>query len=102
MNRRRLLLSAVPIVGFGLLGLRLAQAQIPRLRESDPAAQAAGYKDKASTVDARKWATYKAGDTCANCQLYMGDPKDATAPCDALGGKIVAAAGWCALWVNRA
>ena len=102
MNRRRLLLSAIPIVGFGLLGARLAQAQSQRVQESDPNAQAVGYKDKASTVDTRKWTSYKAGSTCANCQLYLGQPKDASAPCAALGGKTVAGGGWCALWVKRA
>ena len=48
---------------------RSARAAAPHLDEKDPTAQSLGYKHDATKVDKAKFPKYKAGETCANCQL---------------------------------
>jgi hypothetical protein len=47
-----------------------AQSAAPHLDEKDATAQNLGYKHDATKVDKAKFAKYKAGETCANCQFY--------------------------------
>ncbi|MGC3962209.1 MAG: high-potential iron-sulfur protein [Rhodocyclaceae bacterium] len=102
MNKRRRFMAAMPaVIGLGLLGSRMANAQAAKVAETDPTAVALGYKEDAGKVDKKKYANYKAGDTCANCQLFAGKPTDAWAPCSAFGGKQVAGKGWCAAHVLK-
>jgi hypothetical protein len=100
-TRRQFVLTAVPAVALAL-GARAASAQPAKLEESDPAAVALGYKMDATKVDAKKFTTYAAGNTCSNCQLYSGKAGDASGPCAAFGGKLVMAKGWCSAWVKKA
>ncbi|CAD6548569.1 high-potential iron-sulfur protein [Paraburkholderia metrosideri] len=65
------------------------------LSESDPAAQAVGYKEDASKVDKAKFPSYVAGQTCASCSLFQGKATDAYGGCTLFGTKQVAARGWC-------
>ena len=74
----------------------------PRLSESDPQAQALGYKEDATKVDKQKFANYQPGQLCNNCQQYQGTPKDPRAPCAVFAGKSVNAKGWCSAWVKKA
>ena len=101
MLSRRRFITLVPIATLGAMAAPCAFAQA-KLTESDPTAQALGYKEDASKVDTKKYAGYKAGNVCANCTLYSGKASDASGPCSAFGGKSVAAKGWCMAWVKKA
>ena len=101
-QRRTFIKAAIAVAGAGALGSGPAAAQAKRLEESDPTAVALGYKHDASKVDKAKFPKYAAGQVCANCSLYQGKPSDAWAPCAAVGGRLVAAKGWCNVWNKRA
>ena len=95
--------------GFLLLGTaagstlvlsRVARAQSEKLSETDPAAQAVGYTEAASKVDKARFPSYKAGQACSNCSLYLGKPTDPYGGCSLFGTKLVAGAGWCSSYTN--
>jgi len=99
-NRRRFIkisvagLAATPLAA--LLSGSVHAADM--LSESDPTATALGYKADATKATARKDATAM----CSNCTLYSGKAGDASGPCAAFGGKLVAAKGWCTAWAKKA
>ncbi len=101
--KRRIFLIGAASAASALAASRLAfgQASAP-LSESDPQAQALGYKADAAKVDKVKFPKYAAGQICGNCQLYQGKPTDATGPCALFPNKLVAAKGWCSAWVKKA
>jgi len=75
---------------------RFARADdMPHLAETDPTAQALGYKEDATKVDTAKFAVYKPGSTCANCKFWTGKAADAYGPCALFPGKATNAKGWC-------
>jgi hypothetical protein len=80
---------------------KAADKGAPRLSESDPQAQALGYKEDATKVDRKKFASYQPGQLCDNCQQYQGTAKDPRAPCTIFAGKSVNAKGWCSAWVKK-
>jgi hypothetical protein len=84
------------------LASRQALADAPKVTESDPTAQALGYKMDATKVDKAKYAKYAAGEECSNCQFFQGKPTDAFAPCPMFGGKQVAGKGWCSAYTKKA
>ena len=51
------------------------------LSESDPQAQALGYKADAASVDKAKYPEYAAGQSCASCQLSQGKGPAPPGPC---------------------
>jgi hypothetical protein len=79
-----------------------AQAEQSLLSETEPSAQALGYKTDVSRVDKVKYPKYVAGQDCANCSFYQGKETDATAPCPMFGKKLVEAKGWCTAYVKKA
>ncbi|WP_425497755.1 high-potential iron-sulfur protein [Paraburkholderia ultramafica] len=79
-----------------------ARAAPAQLQESDPAAQALGYRTDASRVDHAKYPRYSGNQRCANCQFYQGKPTDANALCALFGAKQVSGAGWCNAYQARA
>jgi High potential iron-sulfur protein. len=79
-----------------------ASAETPAVSESDPTAQALGFKTDATHVDKAKYPKYLAGQACANCQLYQGKPGDASGPCPIFSGKQVPTKGWCSAYVKKA
>lgn len=94
----------------GGAGLLSAVAAMPRaarsetaanLSESDPMAKSLGYRDDAATVDKTAYPKYQAGQQCASCQLYQGQPGEARGPCPLYQHKLVSAKGWCSAWVQR-
>ncbi len=102
-NRRQFLLTTLPALGLGLLGARTAEAAAAvKLTESDPAAQALGYREDASKVDAKKYPMFKADSRCGNCVQFSGKATDASGPCGAFGGKLVSSKGWCMAWAKKA
>jgi hypothetical protein len=73
-----------------------------RVEESDPTAQALGYKHDASKVDKAKFANYQPGQICGNCLHFKGKGTEPWAPCAILSDKEVANKGWCSAWVKKA
>lgn len=103
MTSRRKFIQIVPLAGAAaLVAGRVQAAPPPKATESDPQAAALGYKEDASKVDTAKFKNYVKGSNCSSCALYQGKPTDATAPCAALGGKLVVAKGWCSAYAKKA
>lgn len=98
---RRHFIAAVAGLTSSLLLDVPASADTPTIAESDPTAQALGYKADASKVDKAKYANYSAGQSCANCQFYQGAAASASGPCPLLGGKSVEAKGWCSGYAKK-
>jgi len=113
LSRRKFLgfgltaLVAAPVAA-SLLTARSAAAQdaLPKVDETDPVAQALGFKIDATTVDTAKFPK-RAGEEgakqlCSNCALFQGKPGDAFASCTMFPGKSVAKGGWCNAWAPKA
>jgi len=100
-SRRSFLITSIGVVSTLALS-RQAFADAPRVAESDPTAQALGYKLDATKVDKAKFAKYAPGQDCSNCSFYQGKPTDAFAPCPMFGGKQVAGKGWCSAYNKKA
>jgi hypothetical protein len=102
ISRRRFVESSA--VALGSLAMTAAAlADTPTMvSESDPMAQALGYKANASTVDRSKFSQYASGQTCSNCLLYQGKSGDVSGPCPLYAGKSVAAQGWCGSYAKKA
>jgi hypothetical protein len=100
-SRRQFLLQTIP-AALGLGAALQASAQANRADENAPGSTALGYKHDATKVDTKKFPAYAAGKNCSNCMLYQGKPTDPWANCAALGGKQVAAKGWCMAWAKKA
>ena len=104
-NRRRflgLVLAGGVATTAMKAGAQAAKGTGQVLSESDPVAQALGYKTDATKVDKAKFPKYAAGQQCNNCQLYQGTASDPQAPCPTFGNKLVSAKGWCSAWVKKA
>jgi len=100
-SRRSFLITSIGVASSLALS-REAFADAPKVSESDPAAQALGYKADATQVDKAKFTKYAAGQACGNCQFFQGKPTDAFAPCQMFGGKQVSSKGWCSAYSKRA
>ena len=100
-NRRgflRLAAASATTVTLGSLIGGTANAA-DKLAPADPTALALGYVEKAEDT---KDATYKKGSRCDTCALYVAaQAKDGWAPCGAVGGKLVAAGGWCKVYTAK-
>lgn len=101
-SRRTFLITSVGVASTFALGSRAAfAADAPKVEESDPTAQALGYKDDASKVDKAKFAKYAAGQDCGNCSFYQGKATDAYAGCPMFAGKQVSSKGWCSAYNKK-
>ena len=102
-HERRTFLMRVAGAASAVAASRLSFAQVGTpLSESDPQAQALGYKTDALKADKVRFAKYAAGQTCSSCQLYQGKPTDATGPCPLFQSKLVASKGWCSAYNKKA
>lgn len=104
IDRRRLLKTALAgLVALPAAGLvrEAAAADLPHLDEKDALAAAMGYVHDASKVDATKAPQHKPGAKCSNCIQVQGKEGDAWRPCVLFPGKLVAADGWCKVWVVK-
>jgi len=100
-NRRRFIKLTVAGLAAGPLANALlseSAAAVEKVSESNPTAQALGYKEDATKAPARK--DPKAD--CANCNLYSGKPGAPDGPCVLFQGNLVSAKGWCTAWVKKA
>ena len=100
-SRRSFLITSLGVASSLALS-REAFADAPKVSESDPTAQALGYKADASQVDKAKFAKYVAGQACGNCQFFQGKPTDAFGPCPMFAGKQVSSKGWCSAYSKKA
>ena len=99
-SRRQFIITLVPAaVALSAATHALAADKVD---ENDPTAKAIGYKNDATKVDAAKYPSYAKGKVCSNCMLYQGKAGDAAGVCPIVGGKLVAAGGWCSAWVKKA
>ncbi|MCC5858297.1 MAG: high-potential iron-sulfur protein [Ectothiorhodospiraceae bacterium] len=89
-------LATLPLAGTVLRAPSARADELPRLEEDDPAAQAVDYVHDAA--DAADHPDYEEGQLCANCQLYT-DENGEWGECSVFPGKLVAAQGWCNVWV---
>ena len=72
--KRRTFLIGAAAAASALAASRVTFAQVGTpLSESDPQAQALGYKTDATKADKVKFPKYAAGQTCGSCQLYQGN-----------------------------
>ncbi|CAM2139096.1 High-potential iron-sulfur protein [Pararobbsia alpina] len=99
-SRRSFLIHGVGVMSAFAL-TRTASAADP-LSETDPTAQALGYKADATKVDKAKFSHYQAGDKCGTCALYQGAAGSASGACPMFGGKLVNANGWCNAYSKKA
>lgn len=76
-------------------------ADMPRVREDEPTAQALGYRHAASDVDQARFPRFQAGQNCANCNLYQPGADASWGGCPIFLGRLVNAAGWCNSWVPK-
>ena len=102
MTDRRTFLKMIPVACLGLAATSMALAAPETLSESDPAAQALGYRKNSSRVDGVKYPKHAAGQACRTCMFYQGSAGAANAPCPLFGGKLVAGGGWCNSWAKKA
>ena len=100
-SRRTFLITSLGVASSLALS-RQAFADAPKVSESDPTAQALGYKTNASKVDKAKFPKYAAGQDCGNCSFYQGKASDPYAGCPMFPGKQVAATGWCSAYNKKA
>ena len=96
---RRVFLMTLAASGAALATGAHAQAL---LDEKDPQAVALGYVADAKRVDVKKYTKFAAGQNCASCALYPGNPADKAGGCPLFAGKQVAGAGWCSAWAKKA
>lgn len=101
MKRRRLVLS-LPAVVVASIQPRAVNAQSTELQESDPEAIALQYKADAAKVDRTKSPSYKPGQTCATCSLFVPEAGSPRGACQVILGKDVTAVGWCNAWEKKA
>ena len=90
-------LAAVP----GVLADSIPSMQ-PHEKPADPPASALGYIEDSTKVDAKAFPNYKPGQACANCQQLTGKVGDNWRPCYLFPGKLVAAGGWCKVYIKKA
>jgi hypothetical protein len=110
MNTRRhflfkLALSATAPVAIGSRALGQAPAPAApapvKLEESDPIAQALGYKMDTTKVDKQKYPNHKDDQVCTGCALFTAKAGEEFGPCSAFAGKLVANKGWCAAYAKK-
>lgn len=97
LTRRRLLGAALASIATStLIPTSAIAADLPKLAESDPSAQALGYVENTAKIDPKKEPTFQKGRACAGCTLYQtAQASGGYAPCAAFPGKQVNANGWC-------
>jgi len=70
------------------------------VEETNPMAKALGYKKDASTVDAKKFPKYKAGNNCSNCVQYS-KLNDGWGKCKIISAGPVSSGGWCNSYLQK-
>ena len=94
------LAAALP-AGAVILQQDLQAQDLPKLDENDPAAKALLYVHDVADVDTSNplAARFEPGQICDNCAQIQGEEGAEWRPCGIFPGKLVAAEGWCSVWV---
>lgn len=103
-SRRRFLFKLAASAPVAAGSLLFGQAPPPppvKLEESDPVAQALGYKMDTTKVDKQKYPQHKDDQVCTGCALFTAKSGEEFGPCSAFGGKLVANKGWCAAFAKK-
>ena len=99
--------ATIPVVSL-LGGRAFAQeaGATAKLDESNPIAVALGYKHDANEVDVDRFAKRATEEGkkqfCDNCLHYKSSDEEGWGPCAIFPGFVVAAKGWCNVWVKVA
>lgn len=101
-TRRAFTIAVSGTIATGLLTSVAHSADGPKVQESDPQAQALGYRTDTNKVPDAKYPAHKRTQDCGNCQLYQGKAGEAEGPCPLFSGKHVMAKGWCSAWAKKA
>jgi hypothetical protein len=101
ITRRGFLIDVAAGLATSLVLSQNVLADSPMLEESDPAAQALGYRKDATKVDKAKYSNYAEGQACANCQFYQGAPNSMAGSCSVFNGKLVNGPGWCKSYLKK-
>jgi hypothetical protein len=72
----------------------LAEGKGP-LPPDDPYAKSMGFVVDTNLADGKRYKKHSPDQSCANCQLYKGEPGSAEGPCSFFGHRIVPSTGWC-------
>ncbi|HET8596163.1 MAG TPA: high-potential iron-sulfur protein [Castellaniella sp.] len=99
-SRRTFLITSAGLASSLALSRQALAAD--HVDENSPLAKQLGYKHDASKIDAASQPKFKAGEHCANCQLYQGKAGDDWGPCPIFSGKDVSAKGWCSAYTPKA
>ena len=101
MNRRQMIGRAATIPLLAVGGRILAAEAPPKVTEDDPTAMALAYVHDAAASPKR---TTDAQQTqfCDNCLHYGTSTVDDWGTSAVIPGKLVAAKGWCMVWVAKA
>jgi hypothetical protein len=101
-DRRRFLNLCVSTIAVTLATRESGAAELPHVAPADPTAQALGYVEDATTVDAKKFPQHQPTQTCMNCQQFTKQAASGYGPCLIFAGKAVSDRGWCAAYVPKA
>lgn len=97
--QRRRFLALLAACGGAVIA-RPVLADVVPLPETDPTAQALGYKADGSQVDTARFPKHTPQQLCANCNFFQGT--GGTGPCQLFPGKSVSAKGWCSAYAAKA
>jgi len=95
------LIAGALIPAIGLMSNTACGAGLPTLDPKDPTAQALGYVNDATKVDAKTNTTYKPNQKCGTCAQFQGKAGDASGGCNIFAGKSVPMGGWCKVWAQK-
>lgn len=102
---RRDALRGIALLATGGCALRAipeARAADPvHVSPTDPMAVALAYHEDAKKVTAKEFPTFQAGQSCSTCLQLQGAPGQPWRACTLFPGKLVAAEGWCKVWVKK-
>ena len=102
MNRRRLLsraAAAIPVLTLGANRIWAADEPLPKVEESHPTAAALSYVHDA-TKSPKRTTPAQQTQYCDNCIHYTAT-EDEWGTCAVIPGFLVAAKGWCMVWVAK-
>ena len=104
LSRRTFIRSVAVALPAGAVVLQneALASDLPKLDPADPTAVALVYVHDAADVDTSNplAARFEPGQNCGNCAQIQSDEGD-WRPCGIFPGKLVAAEGWCSVWVGK-
>lgn len=95
LNRRRFIFTVVGGTSAILIAPALLAEEKGHLTEDDAYARSMGFVTDTNRADSKRYRKHSPDQSCANCQLYKGEPGSAEGPCSFFGHRIVPSTGWC-------